>query len=202
MNNINLFQPKIILGSFGIDSIPAKDWREMIVKGEPVKYRAEIRGTAKVAMLDGTLTLASVQAVVFDGRTPSVHGVVESYMYREAPEGGLFTDVRAEADGKLTFSADERGAFLKAVLVKGKTLQFNDAELSPVIDKQTNLQVMSAGKPVFEIKYSEGATCVDRPAHEQSTGTAAPIVTTGVAQGPRSAGRSVQKTVQADVTVL
>jgi hypothetical protein len=200
--SINLFQPKITLGSFGVDSIPAKDWREMIAKGTDVKYRCEVRGTAKVAMLDGTMTLASVQAVIFDGRTPSIHGVVEAYQYREAPDGGLFTDVRVNDKGELEFSADERGAFLKAQLVKGKTLSFTDAELSPVIDKQTNLQVLSAGKPVFEIRHHEGIACVDRPAFEQSTGAAAPIVATGVAQGPRSAGRSVQKTVQADVTVL
>lgn len=201
-NTINLFQPKVVLGSFGVDSIPNKEWRESLAKGEDPKYRVEIRGTAKVTMLDGTTTLASVQAVVFDGRTPALHGVVEGYQYREAPEGGAFTDVRADAEGKLVFSADERGAFLKAKLVKGKTLCFDSVELSPVIDKQTNTQILSAGKPVFEIKYSEGCACVDRPAREESTGAAVGIITTGVAQGPRSAARSVAKSAPADVTVV
>lgn len=199
MNQINLFQQSITLGSYGVDSIPKKEWREQIAKGEPVGYRAEIRGNARVKMLDGTETLASVQAVVFDGRTPALFGAVEGYQYREAPEGGLYTQVRENAAGEAEFDGPEAGAFLKAVLAKGKTLQFSNAELKPVM--KDGAQVVSAGKPVFEIAYHDSIACVDRPAHEATTG-AAPMIAKGVAHGPKGSARQAQPAHAAEAAAL
>lgn len=197
MNPINLFQTSIILGSYGVETIPSKDWREAQAKGEPVKYRSEIRGNARVRMLDGTETLASVQSVVFDGRTPALFGAVEGYQYRQS-EGGLFTNARELADGAVEFDGPEAGCALKAVLVKGKTLRFNGAELKPVI--KDGVQVMSAGKPVFEIHFHDSVECVDRPAQAESTGAVMPIIAKGVARGPMSqAARQAQQSHPATV---
>jgi hypothetical protein len=197
MNQINLFQSAITLGSYGVETIPSKTWREALTKNEPVQYRAEVRGNARVKMLDGTETLASVQSVVFDGRTPALFGAVEGYQYR-ASEGGLFTNARELADGTVEFDGPEAGCALKAVLSKGKTLRFHGAELKPVI--KDGVQVMSAGKPVFEIHFHDSVECVDRPAQSDTTGEAKPIIAKGVARGPKSAAaRQAQASHQAAI---
>jgi hypothetical protein len=196
MNPVNLFQKALVMGSYGVESVPSKAWRADLAAGKPVSYRAEISGSCQATLVDGTVVLIVAQATIFDGRTPMLFGAVDGYLYREST-GGLFTNVRELADGSVEFDGEEAGAVLKAQLAKGKTLRFENVELKPVM--KDGVQVTSSGRLVFDVAHFENPSCVDRPAHVESTGGAAPIIAKGVAKAPQGKARVAQPSVAAAV---
>ena len=193
------FQRSVTLGSFGIESVPTKTWRDDLKKDGAAKYTHEISGKALVKCEDGQERLVGVELRMFGKkRRSSLGGIVASWAARPTrgathaqcrttggPEGTRFEggapaftepDIVC-ADGAVR--SPEAGLVLKAALTRGKTLRLAGAELAVRFHKAGPLQgqpvVGADGTRFYEVRRFEGVEVADRPrAAELDDGDEAP----------------------------
>lgn len=184
------FQASVILGGFGIESIPGADWRDSVRKGEPVSYRHEISGGALVECEDGKKRIVRVETALFGKkRFSALGGLVAGWQARPSKGKAHAQCKTVERNGEVSFDGPspvfteddpivnaraELGLCHKAQIAKGKTLAFADVELRAKLhgpktaDGRPN---PNAGQPVvgkdgtafYEIRHQGGVSVVDRP---------------------------------------
>ena len=184
-NAINV-QQKITFGWVKIESVPSNDWRTSLAKGEPVTYRHEITGNAKVLCNDGNVRVVNLDLTVFGKkRRSNLGGIVETWAPRPSrSEAHAQCQTRRDGDsivfdGPVTFTesdildaagqphSPEAGLVLVASLVKGKTFAVTGAELRPRLQRDGQFKgqpvVGQDGTEYLEIRHIEGLEVVDRP---------------------------------------
>jgi len=183
------YQRSIVLGGFGVESIPASSWRDSVKAGEPAAYRHEISGTAVVECEDGRQRVVRVETVLFGKkRFSALGGLVTAWEARPSKGKAHAQAKTAERNGETSFDGPvcftepdplvaaqaEKGLCHKAAIAKGKTLGFTSCELKPKLhgDKRADGSANpNAGQPVvgkdgtayYTLGHTEGTAVVDRP---------------------------------------
>ena len=184
------YQKSIVLGGFGVESVPASSWRDSVKAGEPVTYRHEISGGALVECEDGRMRIVRVETVLFGKkRFSALGGLVTAWEARPSKGKAHAQAKTVEKNGELSFDgpspvfteADplvaaqaEKGLCHKAAIAKGKTLAFTGCELKPKLhgDRRADGTANpNAGQPVigkdgtayYTLCHTEWTAVVDRP---------------------------------------
>lgn len=184
------YQRSLVLGGFGIESVPASSWRDSVKAGEPVAYRHEISGNALVECEDGRQRIVHVETVLFGKKRHSALGGLVTTWEARPSKGKAHAQAKTvERNGETGFDgpspvfteADpivaaqaERGLCYKASIAKGKTLGFTGVELKPKLhgDKRADgtanpnagQQVVGKdGVAYYTLGHVEGTAVVDRP---------------------------------------
>ena len=222
-NAINV-QQKITFGWVKIESVPSKDWRTALANGEPVTYRHEITGNAKVLCNDGNVRVVNIDLTVFGKkRRSNLGGIVEKWAPRPSRgEDHAQCKVRRDGDnlvfdGPITFTepdildpagqpqSPEAGLVLVAQLVKGKTFAVTGAEMRPRLHRDGQFKgqpvIGADGSEYLEIRHLEGLEVVDRPQIALLGDDDAEAEASSEVASTRAAARKTSKAVAADDAV-
>jgi hypothetical protein len=177
------YQPRLVLGGFGVESVPFTTWRETIAKDGTVQYSHEVSGNAVVECEDGRMRSIHVEMAIYGKKRHSaLGGIVASWAARPS-KGATHAQCKLTTlkngdsafDGPVTFTesdvvspngpvSPEAGLCYVASLTKGKTLEIRNAEIKPKLDRNTGLPVTGKdGTGYFVISHSGGMAVVDRP---------------------------------------
>lgn len=221
----NTVQLELTLGTFGVEAVPTKAWREELAARGKASYTHAVEGKASALCEDGvTKAVVHLTARLFGNpRCSTLGGLVAKWAYRPS-KGSVHAQAKLTADGKAFADATpvftepdivgpggaalspSLGLVLSAELTKGKTLRFAGVEMA----QRMHRTGPAAGTPIvgkdgtlyYEITRFASVAVVDRPNSNSVLGGSEAPLSAEPATLTFQAARPAERTQEAPADAL